>query len=443
MARAIAWPMPMPIEGGLKRRINRTFLLQAAAISLAAVVSVYLAATVIKHVLVTEALRLEAEYFWQRRAGDPAFALPDTRNLTGLLSRVGGEGQLPEGLRDLGDGFHEVPSGAGLTTVYVSTRDDQRLYLVFDGERVNELAAYFGLLPLIVVLVVLYLSVWLAYRASHRAVSPVTWLAREVNRLDPDAPNAEPFAAQQLPVDADEEVRVLAAALAGLAKRLDAYVERERNFTRDASHELRTPLTVLRVAADTLMERDDLPAPARQTVQRIKRSTRDMEDLVEAFLLLAREGETGLGVTRVCINDVVDAELEQLKLISADKPLQVSLRSDCRLWVRGPDQALSSMIGNLLRNAFSYTDAGLISVHIGPNHVVIEDSGVGMDAQGVEQAFEPFFRGQPSRRGGHGVGLTIVRRFSDRFHWPISIDSKPGVGTRVRVEFPDAECQTA
>ena len=435
--------MPMPIEGGLKRRINRTFLLQAAAISLAAVVSVYLAATVIKHVLVTEALRLEAEYFWQRRAGDPAFALPDTRNLTGLLSRVGGEGQLPEGLRDLGDGFHEVPSGAGLTTVYVSTRDDQRLYLVFDGERVNELAAYFGLLPLIVVLVVLYLSVWLAYRASHRAVSPVTWLAREVNRLDPDAPNAEPFAAQQLPVDADEEVRVLAAALAGLAKRLDAYVERERNFTRDASHELRTPLTVLRVAADTLMERDDLPAPARQTVQRIKRSTRDMEDLVEAFLLLAREGETGLGVTRVCINDVVDAELEQLKLISADKPLQVSLRSDCRLWVRGPDQALSSMIGNLLRNAFSYTDAGLISVHIGPNHVVIEDSGVGMDAQGVEQAFEPFFRGQPSRRGGHGVGLTIVRRFSDRFHWPISIDSKPGVGTRVRVEFPDAECQTA
>jgi signal transduction histidine kinase len=435
--------MPMPIEGGLKRRISRTFLLQAAAISLAAVVSVYLAATVIKHVLVTEALRLEAEYFWQRRAGDRAFALPDTRNLTGLLSGVGRESQLPEGLRDLGDGFHEVPSGAGFTTVYVSTRDDQRLYLVFDGERVNELAAYFGVLPLIIVLVVLYLSVWLAYRASHRAVSPVTWLAREVNRLDPDAPNAEPFAAQNLPVDADEEVRVLAAALAGLAKRLDAFVERERNFTRDASHELRTPLTVLRVAADTLIERDDLSTSARQTVQRIKRSTRDMEDLVEAFLLLAREGETGLDVKRVCVNDVVDAELEQLKLISADKPLQVALRSDCRLWVRGPDRALSSLIGNLLRNAFSYTDAGLISVHIGPNHVVIEDSGVGMDAQGVKQAFEPFFRGQPSRRGGHGVGLTIVRRFSDRFHWPVSIDSKPGVGTRVRVEFPDAECQPA
>ena len=433
----------MPIEGGLKRRISRTFLLQAAAISLAAVVSVYLAATVIKHVLVTEALRLEAEYFWQRRSGDPAFALPDTRNLTGFLGRMGGEGQLPEGLHDLDDGFHEVPSGAGITTVYVSTRDDQRLYLVFDGERVNELAAYFGVLPLIVVLVVLYLSVWLAYRASHRAVSPVTWLAREVNRLDPDAPNAEPFAAQRLPIDADEEVRVLAAALAGLAKRLDAFVERERNFTRDASHELRTPLTVLRVAADTLMERDDLSTPARQTVHRIRRSTRDMEDLVEAFLLLAREGETGLDVRRVCINDVVDAELEQLRLISADKPLQVALRSDCRLWVRGPAQALSSLIGNLLRNAFSYTDAGLISVHIRPNQVVIEDSGVGMDAQGVEQAFEPFFRGQPSRRGGHGVGLTIVRRFSDRFHWPVSIESKPGVGTRVRVEFPDAECQPA
>ena len=114
-------------------------------------------------------------------------------------------------------------------------------------------------------------------------------------------------------------------------------------------------------------------------------------------------------------------------------------------------QILNNVTLNLLSNAAKFTENGTVTLTAkrvaspeGDTLVfTVEDSGVGMDAQGVEQAFEPFFRGQPSRRGGHGVGLTIVRRFSDRFHWPVSVNSEPGVGTRVRVEFPDAECQPA
>jgi signal transduction histidine kinase len=47
-------------------------------------------------------------------------------------------------------------------------------------------------------------------------------------------------------------------------------------------------------------------------------------------------------------------------------------------------------------------------------------------------------RGETARRGGHGLGLTIVRRLSDRFGWPVTIDSSPGVGTRVEIRFPGA-----
>jgi signal transduction histidine kinase len=430
----------MATEGGLKRRISRTFLLQAAAISVAAVVSVMLAAIVIKQVLVTEALRTEAEYFWQRHAADPNFPLPDTRNLTGYLSRVGEEAGLPLGLAALGEGYHDVPSAADFTTVYVSRRGDRQLYLLFDGERVNELAAYFGLVPLIVVLVALYLSVWLAYRASHRAVSPVTWLAREVNRLDPDTPDAAAFALDRLPPDADEEVRVLAAALGGLASRLADFVERERNFTRDASHELRTPLTVIRVAADVLLERSDLDAAARQHVERIRRSARGMQELVEAFLLLARETERDVAEERVCINELAAAELEQLRLLVGDRPVDIEMRADCALWMRGSAGAASALLGNLLRNAVAFTDAGRVSVSVRPGELMIEDTGVGMDPAQLEQMFRPFVRGRPDRGDGYGVGLTIVRRFSERFHWPVRVASEPGKGTRVTIEFPGAEC---
>ena len=54
--------------------------------------------------------------------------------------------------------------------------------------------------------------------------------------------------------------------------------------------------------------------------------------------------------------------------------------------------------------------------------------------------FRPFVRGRPDRGEGYGVGLTIVRRFSERFDWPVRVESQPGKGTRVRVEFPGAEC---
>lgn len=425
----------------LKRRISRTFLLQAAAISVAAVVSVLLAASVIQQVLVTEALRMEAAYFWERHAVNPAFPLPDTRNLSGILAPVDSDRALPENLRGRVDGFHSVPSQAGFTTVYITTRSNQRLYLLFDSERVNELATYFGLVPLVVVLLVLYLSVWLAFRASQWAISPVIWLVREVNRLDPQAPVVQRFDPSRLPPDADEEVQVLAAALTGLADRLEAFVERERTFTRDASHELRTPLTVLRVATDLLLDRVDLPADARASVIRIRRSSDEMETLVNAFLLLARETDQGLPSTWVCINDVVDAELENLRLLVARKPVEIQVDAECRLLVAGPEPALSAVIRNLLRNALCYTDAGRISINIAPRRLRIEDSGIGMDPQRIQEIFRPYFRGEPQRRGGYGVGLTIVRRFADRFHWSVTIQSEPGIGTQVEVGFPDEQCR--
>lgn len=428
----------MTPRGTLKRRINRTFLLQAAAISVAAVISVLLAAAVIKHVLVTEALRMEADYFWQQRQTDPAFALPDTRNLSGYLATSADGQELPAALRGLDEGFHEIPSKADFTTVYVTRRDGAQLYLLFDGERVNELAAYFGLVPLVVVLLALYLSVWLAYRASHRAVSPVAWLAREVNRLDPDRPSPRRIDLDQLPAEVDQEVQVLAAALSGLASRLDAFVERERTFTRDASHELRTPLTVIRMATDLILTRDDLDPTLSNSIQRIRRSSDDMQQLVDAFLLLARESDQGLPSTPVCINDIVRKELEALASLLDDKPVDVHIEEQGRLSIQEPEQALAAVVRNLLRNAASYTDEGDIHVRIDRSGLLIADSGIGMDADEASALFEPYVRGSAQHADGHGVGLTIVRRFCDRFHWPIRFDSSPGRGTEVRVGFPNA-----
>ncbi|MDZ7840242.1 MAG: HAMP domain-containing sensor histidine kinase [Gammaproteobacteria bacterium] len=420
---------------GLGHTLGKAFLFQAVIIGVVAVLSVWAAAFVLEEVLIKEALRDEATYFWEQRDTDPAFPLPDTRNLTGYLENDPGT-PVPEAYRGFEAGFHKLGTGSGFSLVHVSGDPGGRLYLLFDGENVGHLAFVFGLVPLAGVLVVLYLSAWISYRQSRRAVSPVIALARTVQTLDPEHPDKEAFQAPEFTQDADHEVATLAEALARFAERISAFVERERNFTRDASHELRSPLTVIRIAADMLLSEQELSSPARTSVLRIQRSAKDMEELVEAFLLLARESEQALSRDPVQVNALLRDEMGRAVELLGNERIQVNLTEHAQLSVVASERVLSVIFGNLIRNALSYTDEGQVEITVDEDRVRIADSGIGMPEQEIQQVFKPFYRSGDSRRGGHGVGLTIVKNLSSRFGWTVDIDSRPQLGTTVTVRFP-------
>jgi signal transduction histidine kinase len=431
---------------GLGQRLGRAFLLQALLIGLTGVLGVFAAAFTIKEILIKRALEQEAAHYWERRASRAAFPTPDTRNLFGYLVEDGDEGRLPPELQSLAPGFHELAREdrthevqADFSVVYVSEDAGRTLYLVFDGERVGELALLFGLLPLAVVIVVLYLGAWAAYRLSRSAVSPIEQLAERIQAIDPASASDFADAFTEAPPGAGREVAALSEALAALARRVESLLERERNFTRDASHELRSPLTVMRMASDLLLQDPELRDGHRAAVERIQRATRDMEELTEALLLLARESDAALSTDWVELNAVVRQEVQAVTPLLEGRPIDVAVEERCRLAVRASDKVLAVLVGNLLRNAVKYTDEGSIRVCIAPRHVEIEDSGEGMSESEREHAFKPFFRVGRSPRGGFGVGLTIVKRLSDRFGWPVAVDSELGVGTRVRVDFPGSE----
>lgn len=177
----------MARSSDVRTRFGRALLLQAAFIGLAAIISVFLANLMLENVLIRQALRDEAAFYWQKSASDPAHPLPATQNLTGYLGRA------PIDIAGLGPGFHEMDDTARPTVVYVSMNGGRKLILVYDRGGVARLVVLFGLLPLAVVLLVLYLTTWLAFRASRRAFSPIIALARQVRELDPSAANPGRF----------------------------------------------------------------------------------------------------------------------------------------------------------------------------------------------------------------------------------------------------------
>lgn len=429
----------MTDPGGLRRKIWIAFILQVAAISFATVLGVYGASAVLKHTLIQRALTDEAAHYWSRVAVDPDAPVPDTYNMQGyLVPQRGGSEPLPESLRDLGPGYHSLPRALDGSLVFVDDGPTGRLFLVFKQTQVDALAFYFGMVPLVVVLVVIYVIAWFTYRVSRRAVSPVIWLANEVQRWDPKRPELASLDPDNLPVDVEGETLVLARSLHDFATRLESFVERERNFTRDASHELRTPITVIRMATDLLLADGGLDTYAERSVHRIQKAIREMEVLIEAFLILAREGDIGLPDEDFEVSDVVHDEMEKVRPLLAGKPVELVLDEQARFGLHAPSRVVSVLLGNLLRNACNHTAQGRITIHVLPGEVVIEDTGEGMDAHELERVFEPFYRAGDNTTGGQGIGLSIVRRLSERFGWPVRLESEKGIGTRAHVRFPQA-----
>lgn len=425
---------------GLRRKIWIAFILQLAAISFATVFGVYGASVVIKHLLIEQALDDEAAHYWQRHAENPAIDLPDTFNMIGYMIEPGGSQEhLPATLRQLSPGYHSLPRADGGYLVLVDPKPAGTLLLVFKQDQVDALAFWFGMVPLTLVLAVIYVIGWFTYRLSHRAVSPVIWLANLVKRWDPKRPDIEALRPENLPLDVEGESLILASSLHDFVARLEQFVERERDFTRDASHELRTPITVIRMACELLSADAGLPAHSQRSVRRIQAAVSDMESLVQAFLILAREGDTGLPDEDFLVNEVVRDEIERVRPLLADKPVELRLEESAAFELRAPPRVLSVLLGNLLRNACLYTEHGHVTVRVRPGEVVVEDSGVGMSVEQLQRVFEPFYRadsGNGPRVEGHGIGLSIVRRLSQRFGWPVNMTSTAGQGTRVSIGFP-------
>ena len=424
---------------GIRRKMWVMFVLQLAAISFATILGVYGAATVLEDVLIKQALTEEAAHYWHRVQANPQALPPNTANLRGFLQPSGqGVDVLPPYLRGFELGYHPLQRPGGHDLVYVSDWPNGRLFLVFKQEQVDRLAFFFGFVPLTVVLLIIYITLYFTYRASRRALSPVIALAGVVRELDPLHPELSRLAPEHLPSDADGDVLVLAGALHRFASRNEQFIERERNFTRDASHELRSPLTVIKVAADVLEEEPGISDFGQRSVQRIRRAVRDMESLIQAFLILAREGDVGLPDEDFELNQVLREEMDKAQDLIGGKPVALELAERARLMLHAPSRAFAVLMSNLIRNACLYTEQGSIRVIVDTAGIRVTDTGIGMSAEELAQLSTPFFRAQRSGSDGHGIGLNIVRRLAERFGWLIEFSSEINVGTTVSVRFPKA-----
>lgn len=416
--------------------------LQACLIGLVAVLSIGFASVVIEQFLVKEALTRETKHFWLGYEADQQLLPPNTANLKGYLTVAGSSAGLPDALKGYGIGFQKMHGQTAHSLMYTSERNGKRLSLLFDGQSVLRLALYFGIFPLTIVLLLIYLTAWWVYRESNYLLSPIVWLANKFDRFDPAHADASLADLGDIPGDVDWEVEKLVSSFSSYSRRIQRFVERERAFTRDASHEFRTPLTVIKMASDLLLAEQELDDYSRKYVKRIKGSARDMEELIDAFLILARETDKEFEDEHTIVADVVEREIRTAEIYLENKPLVINVDEQYPLELYTARKVIAIVLGNLIRNAVLYTNEGSVTVTLKEHSVVIADTGIGMTDEQTKKIFQPYYRADQdgkTQRKGYGVGLTIVKRLSNRFNWIVAVESEVGVGTTIEVIFDESK----
>ena len=236
---------------------------------------------------------------------------------------------------------------------------------------------------------------------------------------------------------------MIQAARAALEQR--ARVERLAilgKFSEQMAHDLKNPLAALKGAAQFLAVESKRGVSIAEHSMFLDLLITESEHLSRLIDKYSRLGSVQLSRVPVEINDLVK-RLLQVHSVANNRVLATKLDLDDSLPMCSIDEDLAeTAIENLLRNATeAMRDGGTLvvrtSVLDGEDEpsvaITIEDSGCGMDARELDQAFNEFFTTKPT---GSGLGLPMVKRVVEAHGGSVKISSTLGVGTKVRVVFP-------
>src|SRR5690606_14850774 len=99
-------------------------------------------------------------------------------------------------------------------------------------------------------------------------------------------------------------------------------------------------------------------------ISRIQRAGRDMEAVIDAFLILAREAGNAPQSTEFDVIEVAAEQVDRARPLAAGKPVEVELVDHGATTLFGPAHVLAVMLGNLLSNAVKFTEQGRVEVHV-------------------------------------------------------------------------------
>ncbi len=326
-----------------------------------------------------------------------------------------------------------------VTGAILPNSDDIGMYFFFSRRALTE-----SLSRLLTILLrdwaaVVLLAALVGTLLARRTLQPVARASEAARSL------AEGLLDTRLAVDTKDEFGAWAASFNEMAEALQEKIvalseahERERRFTSDVAHELRTPLTALVSSASLAEQRlDQMSAAARWCTEQMINEVTRLRSLVEELLEISR----------------LDAGSESIRVESFDIATFVAMIIKGRGWkdhvrleadplmIWSDRRRLERIVSNLIGNAVLHGGQNVrVGVREAGRDAVIDvvDDGPGIPREHLPHLFSRFYKLDPTRSGGSGLGLSIALENAKLLGGSIEVQSAPGQGTTFTLRLRDA-----
>ena len=232
----------------------------------------------------------------------------------------------------------------------------------------------------------------------------------------------------------------------------------QMDFVASVSHELRTPLAVISASAQNIADGVvDEKAQLAKYGSVIGHHSRQLTELVNQILLFAstHEGSNRYALRPLQVSEVIAAVLMNTRELAEEAGFEVEEQVAADLPpVMGDFSAVCQCLQNLVVNAMKYGGnhpnvairASLGTAEHGEEvRISVEDHGIGIDADELQQIFEPFYRSPvvtAAQIHGTGLGLPLAKSIAEAMGGHITVVSKVGVGSRFTLHLPAAKMAT-
>jgi len=221
-------------------------------------------------------------------------------------------------------------------------------------------------------------------------------------------------------------------------------------FLSNMSHELRTPLNAIVGLSKSILSSTDNTS-IKNNLEVIQYSSMSLLGSINDILDYSRIEKGELKLARDDFN--LPRIIQELKVVTNQKSREKGLdfiydeRNDINIKLVGDPIRLKQIISNVLDNATKFTQNGQIKLAVGTKEkkgnivtliLEIEDTGVGIAKEKLNQVFDSFSQEQINDKrkyGGFGIGLCIVKALVDLHNGSINIRSVKNEGTQVKISI--------
>ena len=224
-------------------------------------------------------------------------------------------------------------------------------------------------------------------------------------------------------------------------------IEEEANkaklqFFTNISHELRTPLTLIADPVNYIIHDDNLNSQQRSMLQIVQRNVLVLTQLVSEILDF-RKVQNGKMELRLSDFNLSESMKQWIMLFSASaqkKHIAISMNAPDTIMLRADQDKIERICYNLLSNALKYTSEGgeitlTAKEENGRVMISVADNGCGISSDELPYIFDRFYQAKNAGRGT-GIGLAIVKAFTELHHGEVSATSIEGKGSTFTIHIP-------